>query len=325
MGRIISLLLTVGIVFGALAAPQAALGSQVLSPPVAGAVLTRYGARYETPAGTSTHRGLDLGAPEGTAVLAAVDGVVTFAGLVPADGGGRSTAVTITTTEGLLVTVSPLLAAGVAKGAHVVAGDELGALAGGGDASSAQPHVHLSVRVDGTYVDPEPMLRAVGLQPASEPEPQAQPAPQPAPQPAAPPVPAATAQPAAGAHATGISSSRSSAVSSPSGTTSSVHAPAPAGDAQPEAGTHSAGITLKALERAQLGLRAGVGAISGRDHAVQAAHIAPEMLREKATLDAPHLSGVRTASMGVLLAAAAGLALWGGLDRRAAATARSGA
>ncbi len=154
MGRIISLLMTVGIVFVALAAPRSAISTQALAAPVSGAVLTRYGARYQTPAGTSTHRGLDLGADEGVAVLAAVDGVVTFAGLVPADGGGRTTAVTITTPGGLLVTVSPLLAASVEKGAHVVAGDELGTLAGAGDASSAQPHVHLSVRVEGTYVDP---------------------------------------------------------------------------------------------------------------------------------------------------------------------------
>jgi hypothetical protein len=318
MGRIVSLLLAVGIVFGALSAPQAAFGNQALSPPVSGAILTRYGVRYETSAGSSTHRGLDLGAPEGAAVVAAADGIVTFAGLVPADGGGRSTAVTITTPSGLLVTVSPLLAPSVGKGEHVVAGDELGTLAGAGDASTAQPHVHLSVRVDGTYIDPEPMLAAI--QPESAPEPASQPRPaapqQPAPAPAPALAPAAAAQP--------VSSAQPVGVGSPAGSTASVNAPTPAGAAAPEAGAAPTGITPKVLERAQLGLRAGVGAISGTDHAVQAAHIAPEMLRDKPTLDAPHLSGVRTVSMGVLLAAAAGLALWSGLDRRAGATARSG-
>jgi hypothetical protein len=320
MGRIISLLLSVGIVSGALAAPQAALGNQALSPPVSGAVLTRYGARYETSAGSFTHRGLDLGAPEGAAVVAAAEGIVTFAGLVPADGGGRSTAVTITTPSGLLVTVSPLLATSVGKGEHVVAGDEVGTLAGAGDASSAQPHVHFSVRVDGTYIDPEPMLGAVEPEPSSEPASQPQPAavPQlaPAPVPAPAPAPAAVAQP--------VLTAQPAAVGSPAGSTASVNAPTPVGAAAPEAETAPMSITLRVLERAQLGLRAGVGAISGTDHAVQAAHIAPEMLRDKPTLDAPHLSGVRTVSMGVLLAAAAGLALWSGLDRRAGATARSG-
>jgi hypothetical protein len=85
-----------------------------------------------------------------------------------------------------------------------------------------------------------------------------------------------------------------------------------------------AGITLRALERAQAGLRAGAGVLSGAGSAADAAHIAPEMLREKATQGAPHLSGPRTAGMGVLLAAAAGLALWSAVDRRAVSAARSG-
>jgi len=254
--------LTVLAVLGAPLAPSPALATEALSPPVAGAPLTRYGAQYETPAGGVTHRGLDLAACDGAVVLAAADGIVTFAGLVPADGGGRATAVTIITPGGLLVTVSPLLTAGVAKGAHVVAGDEVGTLAGTGDASSAQPHIHLSVRVGGTYVDPQPMLGAT------------------APEPAVTAAVAVTAAP---------------------------------------------GITHRALQRAQDRLRASAGARSASaDGAARAAHIAPEMLREQATLASPHLSGPRTAGMGVLLAAAAGLALWGAVDRRAVATARSG-
>ncbi len=326
MGHIVVRLLTMGALFGALAAPQLAFGGETLSPPVGGAVVTRYGVGYETPVGSATHRGLDLGAAEGAPVLAAADGVVTFAGLVPADGGGRSTAITITTPSGLLVTVSPLLAAGVGKGAHVAAGDELGTLAGAGDASSTQSHVHLSVRVGGTYVDPQPMLGSIEPDPASEPESEPQPvvAPQTAPQPAAPPAPAASAQPVANTRAPGVSSTQVSAVGSPAAGALAGHSPVSAAAAGPEVGTRPAGITLRALERAQAGLRAGAGAHSGAYQAAHAAHIAPEMLREKATFEAPHLSGARTASVGVLLAAAAGLALWSGLDRRAVATARGG-
>jgi hypothetical protein len=331
MGRVISSLLTVGVVFGVLVAPQAALGSETLLPPVAGAVLTRYGVRYETPAGGATHRGLDLGADEGAAVSAAADGIVTFAGLVPADGGGRCTAVTITTPGGLLVTVSPLLEACVGKGAHVIAGDELGTLAGAGDASSPQPHVHLSVRISGTYIDPQPMLVAIESQPAPQPAPQPQQqaavSPQPAPPPALQPVAqpgVAPAQPAADTRAPGVARTQITAAGSPAATTIGAQAATPAGALQLEVGTRPVGVTFKALERAQERLRAGAGITSGSGQAVQAAHIAPEMLRQKSAFDAPHLSGVRTASVGVLLAAAAGLALWSGLDRRGLASARSG-
>lgn len=327
MGSTIGTLLAFTIAFSVLVAPHAAVASEALSPPVPGALLVRYGVRYQTTAGGATHRGLDLDAGEGSTVAAAAEGVVTFAGLVPADGGGRATAVTITTPSGLLVTVSPLLEATVAKGAHVAVGDEIGACAGAGDASSPQPHVHLSVRVGGTYVDPEPMLGV--SEPASTPEPEAEPVPasQPVRQPAASPAlavtlvvsaptPVANSPVVRGAYAT-----QPSALGSPAGSSSVGQAPASGAAVPAEAGTQLTGVTLRALERAQAELRTGLGA--GADGAAQAAHIAPEMLREKATLNAPHLSGSRTASMGVLLAAAAGVALWGGLDRRRAATAQN--
>ena len=168
MGRFIVRFLSSALVIGVLVAPQVAGAGETLSLPVTGALLTRYGARYESPTGSTTHRGLDLAAEDGAGVLAAADGVVTFAGLIPADGGGRTTAITVTTPAGMLVTVSPLLDSRVSKGAHVEAGDELGTLAGTGDGSSTLSHVHLSVRVDGAYVDPEPMLGLGQVAPAPE-------------------------------------------------------------------------------------------------------------------------------------------------------------
>ena len=330
MGRFISQLLTVGAVLGALATPQAALGTESLVPPVTGAVLTRYGVRYQTAAGDTTHRGLDLGASEGSVVIAAVDGVVTFAGLVPADGGGRTTAVTITTPSGLLVTVSPLAAARVGKGENVVAGDDLGTLAGTGDASSAQPHVHLSVRISGTYVDPEPLLWARAAEPQPQPEPitapqpQPQPQPQPVPQPAQAQAPAPSAQSHAGAAALRVTHAADAAIGSPAGSSFAARARASAGAAPSDGGAMPAGLTLSALQRAQAGLRSGAGATAGAARVPQASHVAPEMLRTHATLNAPHLSGTRTAGVGALLAAAAGLALWSVLDRREGAPARSG-
>ncbi len=93
----------------------------------------------------SGHWGVDLGAPVGTVVTAPVSGVVTFAGPV-----ASIEAVTITTESGWRVSVSYLAAVSVTAGEVVASGDPIGysGLAHG------SPGVHLSLRVDGRYVDP---------------------------------------------------------------------------------------------------------------------------------------------------------------------------
>lgn len=138
-------------------AAGAARAIDALRPPVTGCALVRFGERYGAE-NQRTHCGLDLAGTPGEAVTAPCDGIVVFAGEIPADGGGRVVAVTIQPEEGLAVTVSPLEASVVRKGDAVQRGATIGGLAPTGDASSAQPHVHLSVRRDGRYVDPEPML-----------------------------------------------------------------------------------------------------------------------------------------------------------------------
>lgn len=138
--------------------PTAAVAGEGLSRPVEGQTILRFGAPYSSGAKQVTHRGLDLIAETGEAVLAPAGGTVTFSGEIPADGGGRCLAVTVTTPGGLMVCVSPLTSASVRKGMQVSAGDRLGDLAGSGDGSSAKPHVHLSVRLEGAYIDPEPLL-----------------------------------------------------------------------------------------------------------------------------------------------------------------------
>lgn len=132
--------------------PAAALA--LLSSPVPGGVVLGFGAAYESGGTRVTHRGLDLEGSAGETVRAACDGVVTFAGEVPAEGGGRTIAVTIRSGDGLLVCVSPLAATCVRKGATVAAGDPLGELAQTGDGSWGDAHVHLSVRDGDTYVEP---------------------------------------------------------------------------------------------------------------------------------------------------------------------------
>ncbi len=140
------------------ALPAYAMAETGLARPVPGTVLLRFGAEYGAGSRQVTHRGVDLAAATGERVGAAADGAVTFAGQVPADGGGCMTAVTVRTDSGLLVTVMPLGRAVVRAGDEVSAGDTLGMLDAAGDDSSAAAHVHLSVRKDGVYIDPEPLL-----------------------------------------------------------------------------------------------------------------------------------------------------------------------
>lgn len=140
-----------------------------LARPIPGAVLVRFGQRYgsEHP---RTHCGLDLLGVPGEPVRAACAGTVVFAGLIPADGGGRTAAVTIESEDGVAVTVSPLAEVAVTRGDVVDRGATVGALAAGGDGSSNEPHLHLSVRREGRYVDPEPLLEPYGPVCGNEPE-----------------------------------------------------------------------------------------------------------------------------------------------------------
>jgi hypothetical protein len=151
--------------FAMLMVPSVVLAGAGLERPVGGAIALRFGAAFSSAGKQYTHRGLDMQAEAGEGVAAPADGVVTFAGEVPADGGGRTVAVTITTADGLLVSVTPLDRASVRRGDSVTAGTRVGVVAGDGDSSSAGSHVHLSVRDAGTYVDPEPLLRSVGTAP----------------------------------------------------------------------------------------------------------------------------------------------------------------
>jgi murein DD-endopeptidase MepM/ murein hydrolase activator NlpD len=94
------------------------------------------------------HRGVDLAAPVGTAVAAPAAGTVRFAGRVA--GASR---VSVLVAPGVVVTLGPLLAPAVAAGERVAALAPVGRLAAGHGGA-----VHLSLRVDGDYLDPLPWL-----------------------------------------------------------------------------------------------------------------------------------------------------------------------
>jgi murein DD-endopeptidase MepM/ murein hydrolase activator NlpD len=105
---------------------------------------------FEAPPGPygPGHRGVDLCAPLGTPVAAPAAGAVGFAGRV-----AGSAWVSVLVAPGVVVTVGPLLQPAVAAGQRVAALGPVGRLAAGHGGA-----VHLSLRVDGDYLDPLPWL-----------------------------------------------------------------------------------------------------------------------------------------------------------------------
>ncbi|MFC7430658.1 MULTISPECIES: M23 family metallopeptidase [unclassified Agrococcus] len=101
------------------------------------------------------HRGVDVAAVPGEVVVAATDGVVTFAGTVV-----DRPLVTIRMHDvpwEVLVTVEPV-APTVAEGDVVAAGDAIGTLQGGHRPCGAC--LHLGVRIDAAYANPMALLGA---------------------------------------------------------------------------------------------------------------------------------------------------------------------
>jgi peptidase M23-like protein len=124
--------------------------------PVDGPVLRAFA--YEgDPYAAGQHRGVDLGSPRGSPVVAPAGGVVEFAGTVP--GGGRT--LTLATGDGYAVTLLHLGSIGVAAGADVAEGAVVGSVGPSGEAEHPVPYVHLGIRlaVDPVgYVDPLALL-----------------------------------------------------------------------------------------------------------------------------------------------------------------------
>ncbi len=92
------------------------------------------------------HRGVDLGASVGAAVVAPADGVVAFRGTVV-----DRPLLTVAHAGGLVTTFEPLRSS-LAPGDAVSAGQTIGYIDGGGHSPSGA--LHLGVRLDGAYINP---------------------------------------------------------------------------------------------------------------------------------------------------------------------------
>ncbi|MDX6413232.1 MAG: hypothetical protein QOH23_642 [Gaiellaceae bacterium] len=140
--------------------------------PVAGPVLRPFSFDPAHPYAAGQHRGIDLGAPSGSSVLAPAQGVVSFAGTVPT--GGKT--VSIQTPFGYTATLVHLGSIGVARGAHVDEGSVVGAVGPSGTAEPGQPYMYFGLRTTSDeqgYVDPLLFMppRVVSAPAAEEPTP----------------------------------------------------------------------------------------------------------------------------------------------------------
>lgn len=150
---VVSIFVVLWVGAGVAAGGGSALSCVGLTPPVAGGVVQPFApvGRY------AGHWGLDLAAPHGSEVVAAAPGVVTFAGVV-----AENLAVTIDHGGGLRTSYSYLSARSVARGQTVGRGHVVGATGAAHDLEA----LHFSVRIDGVYVDPAPLMGCVARAPS---------------------------------------------------------------------------------------------------------------------------------------------------------------
>jgi murein DD-endopeptidase MepM/ murein hydrolase activator NlpD len=153
--RLFPLLIVAGVLAPAPAAASPAVRAAVAPwvAPVDGVLaVTR---PFELPPGpyAAGHRGVDLGGVPGSAVLAAGDGIVVFAGRVA----GRPL-VSIDHANGLRTTYEPV-APSVAAGQRVIRGSPIGALVDGHAGCPRAACLHWGVRRGETYLDPMVLLR----------------------------------------------------------------------------------------------------------------------------------------------------------------------
>lgn len=100
------------------------------------------------------HSGLDFKGPHGTAILAAADGVVSFAG----GQGGYGNTVEITHANGLVTRYAHLSAITVSLGQKVDRGLQIARM--GSTGRSTGTHLHFEVRLNGAAINPMKFLEA---------------------------------------------------------------------------------------------------------------------------------------------------------------------
>jgi murein DD-endopeptidase MepM/ murein hydrolase activator NlpD len=125
------------------------LSSTPTIAPVLGLITDGFGRRPDPFTGHKAfHRGLDISARRGTAVLAPADGIVVFAGR----NGGLGKTVRVSHGFGFTTVYGHLDKMSVAPGDEIRRGEEIGLL--GNSGRSTGPHLHYEVHADGRAVNP---------------------------------------------------------------------------------------------------------------------------------------------------------------------------
>lgn len=120
--------------------------------PLKGAITSRYGTREATEVVSANHQGIDLGADEGTAIYAAMDGTVEVA----SEEGEYGKHLDITNNDVLTryAHCSKLL---VKEGDKVKKGQKIAEV--GSTGNSTGPHLHFEIRRDNRTINPETILK----------------------------------------------------------------------------------------------------------------------------------------------------------------------
>lgn len=117
--------------------------------PVDGHLTSSYGMRWHPILGTARfHKGLDIGAPYGAPIRAAIDGVVAFAGR----SGGYGNFVKLSHSNGLATGYGHMSRIAVAPGTRVAQGQVIGYV--GSTGLSTGPHLHYELWRNGTAINP---------------------------------------------------------------------------------------------------------------------------------------------------------------------------
>jgi murein DD-endopeptidase MepM/ murein hydrolase activator NlpD len=136
----------------------APLNGSTLQMPVVGVTAASLYNSWGAPrdGGRRRHKGIDIFAPKGTAVVAVADGIISYIGDQPK--GGHC--LWLTTENGTSFYYAHLdrWAAGLYEGLEVRSGELLGYVGNTGNARTTPPHLHFAVNDNDEMVNPYPIL-----------------------------------------------------------------------------------------------------------------------------------------------------------------------